>query len=288
VKAKMHKKWIGSLVLCAIIWAIIAHPVLAFLNEGIFIPACRTESVPTDSRMRLYQVKRGDTLWGISRAYNVELETVMLINNLNINSILTVGQTLQIPYERPRIHVIRKGETMWDVAIRYDISVSDLKRANPDKNPKRLRIGDKLNIPDSTYRTVIGENPSRGVLMSSSRFIWPLVGIITSYYGWRNSGFHHGLDIAGDVGDSIRAAESGKVIFAGFKPVYGYTVIIEHADGKQTVYAHASSICVKNNQKVVKGQVIAAVGASGNATGPHLHFEIREGGKTQNPLGYLK
>jgi len=283
------KKWIGSLVLCVFLLGLIASPAAAGLDKGTFCPCCTIQNISTDSQLIFYQIQKGDTLWDISRKNNVDLKTIMIINDLNENSILTVGQTLEIPYSRSRIHIVRSGETMWSIAVRYDTGMQDIQKANANKNPRNLKIGDKLIIPDSTCRTtVFSEQSSRGRSLSSLVFSWPITGRITSRYGWRNSGFHHGLDIAGDIGDSIKAAASGYVLFAGYKPVYGNTVVIDHSNGKQTVYAHAQKIYVKKNQYISRGQVIATIGVTGNTTGPHLHFEIRKGQQTVDPLKYLR
>ena len=95
------------------------------------------------------------------------------------------------------------------------------------------------------------------------------------------------MDIAARQGTQIRAAASGKVTFAGYKPVYGRTVILEHPDGKKTLYAHAATIKVKKGEEVKRGKTVATVGSSGRSTGPHLHFEVYVNGKTQNPMKYL-
>lgn len=99
--------------------------------------------------------------------------------------------------------------------------------------------------------------------------------------------YHTGIDIDGNTGDSIRVVESGKVSFSGYINGYGNTVIVEHAGGYSTVYAHNSSNLVREGQSVNKGDIIARLGATGNSTGSHLHFEIREDGKPVNPLIYL-
>ena len=179
---------------------------------------------------------------------------------------------------------------MWSIAARYNTFVQDIQKSNPQRNPSNLKIGDKLIIPDSTYRALENTaqvSSSRGATLNKLIFTWPLIGIITSHYGWRKSGFHHGLDIAGELGQPIKAAASGYVLFAGYKPVYGKMVILKHADGRETVYAHAQDIYVKEDQFVVKGEVLATVGVTGNTTGPHLHFEVREGQNTYDPLKYL-
>lgn len=116
---------------------------------------------------------------------------------------------------------------------------------------------------------------------------------ITSPYGWRVlfgvSDFHTGIDIGATMGSNICAAESGTVILSsyGWNGGYGNYIIINHGNGITTRYAHASQLYVSVGQTVTKGQVIAAVGTTGNSTGPHLHFEVRENGSHTNPLNYL-
>jgi murein DD-endopeptidase MepM/ murein hydrolase activator NlpD len=115
-----------------------------------------------------------------------------------------------------------------------------------------------------------------------------LAGRITSHYGIRGAGFHHGLDIAGEMGDIIKAARSGRVEAVEWRPIYGETVIIDHGDGYQTLYAHASEYLVKPGGLVETGQGIARVGSTGRSTGPHLHFEVRIDNKAVNPIHYLE
>lgn len=123
--------------------------------------------------------------------------------------------------------------------------------------------------------------------------LWPANGRITDKFGYRKDPFtkrkkfHQGIDIGADYGANIRAAASGKVIFAAYASGTGRTVKISHARGITTVYGHASSILVKEGQNVKKGDVIAKVGSSGRSTGPHLHFEILLYGTAVDPLQYL-
>jgi murein DD-endopeptidase MepM/ murein hydrolase activator NlpD len=125
--------------------------------------------------------------------------------------------------------------------------------------------------------------------------LWPLVGRITSTYGWRKNPvtkrgneFHAAIDIAGRVGSPVKAAGKGKVIFAGYRSGWGRVVVIDHGYGYQTQYAHNSSLLVKNGQTVQKGQVIARVGNTGRSTGPHLDFRIFKNGQPIDPLTVLK
>ena len=115
----------------------------------------------------------------------------------------------------------------------------------------------------------------------------PVSGTITSRFGYRGRGTHTGLDIATSTGTAIKAAAGGTVTFSGPKGSYGNLVIISHGNGVQTYYAHCSKLYVSAGETVSQGQTIAAVGSTGNSTGPHLHLEIRVNGVAQNPQNYL-
>ena len=116
-------------------------------------------------------------------------------------------------------------------------------------------------------------------------------GTISSSYGYRyifgSYSFHGGLDIYVPSGTSVKAADGGTVTKAGWDNSYGYYVMIRHDDGKETLYAHNSSLLVKAGQKVYQGQIIAKSGATGHVTGPHCHFEVRVNGTRVNPRPYL-
>jgi murein DD-endopeptidase MepM/ murein hydrolase activator NlpD len=121
----------------------------------------------------------------------------------------------------------------------------------------------------------------------------PVEGRITSQFGRRidpmsgEQRAHHGIDIAAPRGTPIGAAAAGTVIFAGRRGGYGNTVIIEQADGKQTLYAHAEQLLVNVGEQVAAGQTIATVGSTGRSTGPHLHFEVRANGQPVDPATIL-
>lgn len=141
----------------------------------------------------------------------------------------------------------------------------------------------------TSYSGAVANNYSGG------KVGWPCPASsrITSQYGYRIlfgvRDFHTGIDIGAGTGSNIVAAESGTVILAayGWNGGYGNYIIINHGNGLTTRYAHASALYVQAGQTVTKGQVIAAVGTTGNSTGPHLHFEVRINGSHQNPLNYL-
>ncbi len=122
----------------------------------------------------------------------------------------------------------------------------------------------------------------------SGSLLWPAQGYISSRYGWRRGEFHRGVDIAGRYGSEVRAAAPGVVTLAGWYYGYGRTVVIRHGDGSETLYGHNSRVLVSPGQRVERGELIALMGCSGRCTGPHVHFEVRVGGRAVNPLRYLR
>lgn len=168
-----------------------------------------------------------------------------------------------------------------DEYVKYDL--------NADKviqGVKKL----KGNWPNLAYTSGFKGALTVGVKPANENFIKPHPGSISSKYGPRTypyAGFHTGIDIAGGSGTPIVASKSGRVITATYHSSYGNYIIIDHGNGYQTLYAHASKLNVSVGQSVSQGQVVALVGSTGNSTGPHVHFEIRINGNHTNPLNYI-
>jgi murein DD-endopeptidase MepM/ murein hydrolase activator NlpD len=282
----VHNKWIVSLVLCALVWCSGNNPAWAALSQSSFIPLASAKQL--SSGYRNYTVRPGDNLWDISRSYRVDLQQLMLSNNLNNKSVLRVGQIIKIPTSQGNVHVISQGETLWHIAQRYNVDLNQLKNLNPDKKPNNLKIGDTIYLPGSTSQMALAASSVKPSRSLATRFAWPIKGQITSHYGWRSSGYHHGLDVAGNLGDAVKASTGGVVSFTGAMGLYGNTVIIDHTSSMQTLYAHLHTIKVKEGDRVKQGDVIATVGSTGRSTGPHLHFEIRRDGERFDPLAYLR
>lgn len=175
---------------------------------------------------------------------------------------------------------LEAGADLRDIATRYNTTVTEINKRN---SATPLRTGVTLTIQENTIRENLGI--SRG---SVNAWNWPVIGVISSVYGWSNGDFHHGLDIAIPSGRLIRAARAGKVTKTGWLGVYGLTVMLDHGNGIQTLYAHNSKVLVKVGDSVKGGEGISMSGNTGNSTGPHLHFEIRHNGKTMNPEYYLQ
>ncbi len=147
----------------------------------------------------------------------------------------------------------------------------------------------------AAYRATTSGSYSVPASFVGGQFMWPSnTTLVTSPYGYRihpvtrKQRFHSGIDIGAPYGSSIYAANSGTVVVSGYNSGgYGNYVVISHGGGFSTLYAHCSSLLVSAGQQVTKGQVIAKCGSTGMSTGPHIHFEIQQGGKTTNPMAYF-
>lgn len=178
--------------------------------------------------------------------------------------------------EARKIHYVKKQETLFQISKIYGIPIEKIAVANGIKDPSQISIGQAIVIPVNAY----------------SNLIWPVRGKISSYYGNRQGRrFHTGIDIAVSKGTPIKAVADGLVIASGkgldgFSK-YGRIVILDHGNGVRTIYAHNKKNNVRSGACIRTGDVIGKVGNSGNATGPHLHFEIRKYGDPLNPILYL-
>ena len=154
------------------------------------------------------------------------------------------------------------------------------------KKQQSAPIGSYESSDDGNYQAYVPAT-------NSGAMIWPITGPITSEFGWRThpifggQRFHSGLDIGGDYGMPIHAAQMGVVSHAGWIDGYGNTVMIEHGGGIVTLYGHNESLAVSVGQVVNQGDVIAYCGSTGNSTGPHCHFEVRLNGEPVSPFDYL-
>ncbi len=194
--------------------------------------------------------------------------------------------------------MVSKGETLYRISKNYGSSVEAIMSANGIKDVTAVAIGTRLVVPVGGVgaaprravdaRTYASRDP-RGSSGGPASFGWPVHGVIISEYGLRRGAHHDGLDIKAPSGTLVRAAESGRVIHADNSlSGYGNLIIIKHAGRLSSVYAHNRKMLVGVGQFVEKGDAIAEVGDTGNASTPHLHFEIRNDGSPRDPLDYLK
>jgi len=232
-----------------------------------------------------HRVRRGETLSQIADEYGVGAAALAEANHISDPNRIRAGQVLIIPAESV-VHRVVRGDSVWKLGRIYGVSVNSIAKANNLTDPARIRSGQCLIIP-------IGEPVTagpQGVASSTSLSLnWPLPvrGRISSRFGPRWGKFHTGVDIAVPSGTAILAAAPGKVTYAAALGAYGRLIIVEHENGSQTWYAHASRILVQRGQHVAIGEKLGLVGSSGHSTGSHLHFEVRLRGEPHDPLNYI-
>ncbi|HHX02076.1 MAG TPA: peptidoglycan DD-metalloendopeptidase family protein [Firmicutes bacterium] len=257
--------------------------------DGIVGPQTIAALQAGANKQRIYVVKGGDTLSYIARAHDVSVAELMAHNQLS-STVIHPGQQLAIPVaEIDQEYIVQKGENLSVIAKKFGLSASDLAEYNSISDPNRIRAGQLLSIPASSAASV----PAMAGANQPPRFIWPVSGLISSPYGWRDHPitkvrhFHGGIDIAASKGTLVRAAAGGIVIQAEWMGDYGYGVVIDHGGGYTTWYGHNSQLLVKKGEVVTANQPIARVGSTGLSTGPHLDFRIKHNGQTINPLDLL-
>lgn len=238
---------------------------------------------PESTQISVYTVHEGDTLSGIAAMYGVSVNTIKWANDLQGGTIRE-GQVLVIlPITGVR-HTVQKGETLLSIAKKYKGDLDEIAGYNNISPSAALAVGTTVIIPDGTASAPA---PRRSAPVRGSG--GPAVA---GYYGWPveggivTQGLHgyNGIDIGARGGTSILASAAGTVLIArsgGWNGGYGSYVVIQHDNGTQTLYAHLSSVAASAGQYVVRGQTIGGMGATGKATGVHLHFEVRG---AQNPF----
>lgn len=184
-------------------------------------------------------------------------------------------------------HEVHKGETLWRIAQTYGLDVMDIARINNLSDATKINPGQRLLIPGTESQLAIATKITKSYEKES--FIWPLEGKIISFFNQERYGVQNkGIDIKVREGDVIAASRSGRVVFCSDEiKGLGKVIIIDHFDGFSTIYARNSQNLVNVADIVKQNQVIARAGSTGRGTEPYLHFEIREGHKSQNPLYYL-
>ena len=262
----------------------------------------------------VYVVKKGDTFNAIAYSLDMKPYELAALNPDIKVDLLSINQELIIQQAVPRLSVMATLEATYEEVVpspveyieTADLYVGDTKVKTQGEDGLALVTAEVVYInnremarevlasttlkPATVTYTYTGTTP-RPKTASKGYFIWPVRGTITSNFGYRyifgSTSFHGGLDIGVPTGTSVKAADGGKVIKAGWDNSYGYHVIIRHDNGMETCYAHNSKLLVKVGEKVYQGQIIAKSGSTGNSTGPHCHFEIRVNGTRVNPRPYL-
>jgi len=224
--------------------------------------AVRPEERVAQSGGAVHHVHAGETLWRIAKTYEVPLDVVLRENALADPTQLASGTTLWIP---GAAHELRVSPADAVASAR----VGPQRRHSPSSIP---RAGGRALDP-----------AARGEALA-----WPAPGVLISGFGVRDRDNHFGIDLACPEGTPIRAADDGIVLFAGEQRGYGNLILLAHEGDVVTVYAHNARNLVAQGEKVARGEEIGRVGRTGNATGPHLHFEVRVGTQPRDPLGFLR
>lgn len=251
---------------------------------------------PKNGTISLYVVQKGDTLSGIAQLFDVPINTIMWANDLTKTSKLQIGQKLTILPIPGVIYTVQKDDTLASIAKKYGGDAGEIASYN-GIDEKSLSVGASIIIPNgevaaapapskSSSSGSVGNEPAhdvgpRGDASQIAYYIPPL----SSYIETQSIHGYNAVDLAAPVGTPIVASATGDVVVAkegGWNGGYGSYVVVSHSNGSQTLYSHMSSVEAYAGEHVVQGQVIGYVGATGRATGPHLHFEIRNG--IRNPF----
>ena len=263
-----------------------------------------------------YIAQANDSWWLIARKNNMKTKEVLAGNpGMTEDSKIQSGQKIKIVSVSPYLTVTSKGILTSTETIAYDVvTTTDTEIASGKTVVKEQgSVGSKIvtysylekngqNISKQVEEEKVIKQPvtqvvAKGPVLtavsmtsaasrgssSSTGIAWPLSGPINSPYGSRWGSFHNGLDIGGVTGSPYSAAASGEVVTAGWGGGYGNMILIDHGNGVMTRYGHSSRLLVSVGQHVSQGQTIGLVGSTGNASGPHLHFEVILNGSTVNP-----
>lgn len=257
-------------------YSLIPDELLAFPKSQTFTVA---SSKPSPVK---HQVRQGESLWSIAKQYNIDVSSLVHLNQLKKNRFIRSGQTLLIPPGNGIYYHVAPGESLWEICQRYRVRQNDVLSHNDLSDPGLILAGQRLFLPNArVVQTVVTD------------LIWPLRGRLSSGFGYRQypmgggKKMHKGIDVAAPIGRIIRAAQTGKVSYSGYRGQLGKAVILQHSDGYETVYGHNSELLVKKGQSIQQGQAIARVGSTGQSTGPHLHFELRKNDRAIDPTPYL-
>ncbi len=257
-----------------------------------------------------YTVEMGDAVFSIAKSFDLKPETILWANyDLLKDSpdALSPGMTLRVPPVNGVYYEWTEGDTLDSVAAKFDADKSGIVNFsgnNLDLADPEIKPGQWVMVPDghrefqqwlvpdiprgragvakSIYGAGACPGGYAGGAFGTGFFVWPTSSHVLSGNDYWSG--HLGIDIAAGVGDSVHAADSGVVVFAGWSTQgYGYMIMIDHGNGYQTLYGHLSSVGVACGQDVYQGGYIGAAGSTGNSTGAHLHFEVRYMGGFVSP-----
>ena len=265
-----------------------------------------------NEKQEKYTIDKGDTLSSIANELDIEINEIMELNpDINLDTLLQVGQEIIITVPQPEISIISKEQITYIEKVPYEIEkindeniyegTTNVEEAGEEGEKQVTAVVSIINDQKTDVEVIDEEiliEPKKEIVKVGTKSLPSTVptgsysrplsgGSVSSPFGMRNGRLHTGVDFRTPTGTTIKASDGGTVIQAGWNGGYGYCITIDHGNGEKTLYAHLSKINVSVGQSVYKDQTIALSGNTGNSTGPHLHFEIIKNGTYVNPLDYL-
>ncbi len=242
----------------------------------------------------IYTVREGDTLGQIAEMFGISPNTIRWANDIDVKGTVKPGQELIILPISGIKHKVAKGDTFASIAKKYKADAREISLFNGIEEGEALAVGTEIIIPNGEEMEAPTETKKPTTKGAPSKeapngyYIKPVKGVKTQGVHDR----YKAIDIGAKTGTAVWAMASGRVMVVkpttAYNGGYGGLVIIGHDNGTQTLYAHLSSISVKQGQTVKQGDVIGGVGSTGRSTGPHLHVEIRTGNSGINGIGILE
>jgi len=260
--------------------------------------------------IKTHIVEAGESFWTIAKIYGISVDDLLAANPDTNPTRMKPGDEVKLLVPVSKMTVATTVEVEYIENTDYETIVEN--NSSMYKNEQKVKVKGKQGeskiianeishngrvVEKAVLSETVLSKPVTEVIIKGTKevpktaatgsFMTPTRGRLSSSYGSRWGRQHKGIDLAASSGTSIKAADGGTVVFAGYKGSFGYLVEIDHGNGLKTRYAHCSKLLVSKGTKVYKGQHIANVGNTGRSTGPHLHFEVLKNGVNVNPSKYL-
>ncbi|OGN00947.1 MAG: hypothetical protein A3B91_00240 [Candidatus Yanofskybacteria bacterium RIFCSPHIGHO2_02_FULL_41_29] len=265
------------------------------INENSFLAhnPVSTDYIDINSSQRSeiveYTVQIGDLLSFIASDYGISISSIIWANKLRDADSISPGQVLKIPPVSGVIHLVAKNDTIASIAKKYGADSAKIIEFNTLPQSGELQIGDEIVVPDGIVKSIYVATSGSSTSSTNRSFSYlPNLGdyfmIPTSGYNWGRIHGRNGVDIANSCGTPIYAAADGSVAVSdgvGYNGGFGKFIKLVHANGTETLYAHATKLLIGQSEFAQRGQMIALMGSTGRSTGCHLHFEVHG---ARNPL----